>query len=81
MNGSVTATPEIATVSRCIFPGGKAVLMGYDRDGKEVFGLGVRTKNVVRWGMQGVQNGDFVWLMKAYVEWLQHDSGNDGTTP
>ena len=79
MIASVKTTPKIATVSRCIFPGGKAVLMGYDRDGKEVFGLGARTKNVVRWAMQGVQKGDTVRLLNAYVEWLQHDNGKDGT--
>ena len=71
MLGNVKATPKIAKVSRCIFPGGKAVLMGYDRDGKEVFGLGVKTKSVVKWAMRGVQKGDTVRLMNAYVEWLQ----------
>ena len=71
MLGNVKATPKIAKVSRCIFPGGKAVLMGYDRDGKEVFGIGVKTKSVVKWVLQGVQKGDTVRLMTAFVAWLQ----------
>ena len=45
--------------------------MGYDRDGKEVFGIGVKPTSVVKWAMQGVQKGDLARLLKAYVEWLQ----------
>ena len=71
MLGIVKATPKIANVSRCIFPGGKAVLAGHDRDNKFVFGIGVKTKSVVKWARQGVQKGDVVRLMNAYVEWLQ----------
>lgn len=71
MLGSVKTTPKIASVSRCIFPGGKAVLAGHDRDNKFVFGIGVKTKSVVKWAMRGVQKGDTVRLMIAYVEWLQ----------
>jgi hypothetical protein len=78
MLGNVKATPKIAKVSRCIFPGGKAVLMGYDRDGKEVFGIGVKPKSVVKWVMQGVQKGDVVRLMDAYVEWLQQQREGAG---
>ncbi len=71
MLGSVKSTPKIAKVSRCIFPGGKAVLVGHDRDNKFVFGIGVKTKSVVKWAMRGIQKGDTVRLMNAYVEWLQ----------
>jgi hypothetical protein len=62
---------KIADISRCIFPGGKAVLMGYDHDGKEVFGIGIKTKDVVAWARKGVCKGDSARLMLAYVEWLQ----------
>lgn len=68
---SVKNNSKIAQASRCIFPGGKAVLAGHDRDGKFVFGIGIKTKSVVRWAMQGVQKGDLARLMNAYVEWLQ----------
>ena len=71
MLGSVKTTPKIAKVSRCIFPGGKAVLAGHDRDNKFVFGIGVKTKSVVKWAIRGVQKGDVVRLMTAYAEWLQ----------
>ena len=87
MLGSVKTTPKIASVSRCIFPGGKAVLAGHDRDNKFVFGIGVKTKSVVKWAMKGVQKGDTVRLMIAYVEWLQEQrecaekiTGEEGTT-
>ena len=82
MLGNVKATPKIAKVSRCIFPGGKAVLAGHDRDNKFVFGIGVKTKSVVKWAMRGVQKGDVVRLMTAYVEWLQgQNTDQQGITP
>ena len=48
-----------------------AVLAGHDRDSKFVFGIGVKTKSVVKWAMRGVQKGETVQLMTAFVEWLQ----------
>jgi len=81
MLGNVKATPKIAKVSRCIFPGGKAVLAGHDRDNKFVFGIGVKTKSVVKWAMRGVQKGDTAGLMNAYVEWLHEQiTDQQGTT-
>ena len=81
MLGSVKTSPKIAKVSRCIFPGGKAVLAGHDRDNRFVFGIGVNTKSVVKWAMRGVQKGDIVRLMDAYVQWLQEQrTDRQGTT-
>ena len=74
MLGNVKPTPKIAKVSRCIFPAGKAVLAGHDRDNKFVFGIGVKTMSVVKWAMRGVQKGDTSRLMNAYVEWLQEQT-------
>jgi hypothetical protein len=58
----------IVKASRCIV-NGKAVLMGFDTQGKELFGIGVRTKSVVRWAMEGVSKADLKRLKKEYAEW------------
>jgi hypothetical protein len=75
MQDNVKKTQKIANVSRCIFPGGKAVLVGHDRENEFVFGLGVKTKSVLKWALRGVQKGDTVRLLNAYVEWLQDNRG------
>src|SRR5436190_1328036 len=62
------AVLPIVTASRCII-NGKAVLMGFDAQGKELFGIGVRTKSVVRWAMEGVSKADLKRLKKQYAEW------------
>lgn len=59
---------EIAKASRCII-GGKAVLMGFDAQDKELFGIGIQTKNVVRWAMAGVSKADLKRLKKEYADW------------
>lgn len=46
------------TVSRCIFPGGKAVLVAYDAQGQFLMGIGKNPPNVARWVMKGVTAAD-----------------------
>jgi len=65
---------EIVKASRCIFPGGKAVLMGYDANGKEVFGIGIKTKTVVRWCRAGVSRGDLKRLQREYAAWQKENN-------
>ncbi len=60
--------PTIVTASRCIIDS-KAVLMGFDAQGRELFGIGIHTKSVVRWAMQGVSKVDLKRLQKDYAEW------------
>ena len=59
---------NIVTASRCII-NGKAVLMGYDAQGKELFGIGIKAKSVVRWARQGLSSADLKRLKKEYTEW------------
>ncbi len=59
---------NIVTASRCII-NGKAVLMGYDAQGKELFGIGINAKSVVRWAREGVMKADLKRLKKEYAEW------------
>lgn len=63
---------DIVKAARCII-GGKAVLMGFDAQGRELFGIGVHTKSVVRWAMQGVSNADHKRLKKEYAEWREEN--------
>jgi len=63
---------RIAKAARCII-GGKAVLMGFDAQGRELFGIGVHTKSVVRWALQGVSNTDLKRLKRAYAEWKEEN--------
>jgi hypothetical protein len=58
---------NIAKASRCII-NGKAVLMGFDAQGKELFGIGIHTKSAVRWALQGVSKSDLKRLRKEYAE-------------
>jgi hypothetical protein len=58
---------DIVRASSCIIHG-KAVLMGYDAQDKELFGIGIRTKNVVRWAREGVSKADLKRLVKEYAE-------------
>jgi hypothetical protein len=64
--------PTIATASRCIIDS-KAVLMGYDAQDRELFGIGIRSKSVVRWAMQGVSKSDLKRLKKEYAEWQKEN--------
>jgi len=59
---------EIMKASRCII-NGKAVLMGYNSQDREVFGMGVRTKNIVRWAREGVSKADLKRLKEQFAEW------------
>ena len=59
---------NIVTASRCII-NGKAVLMGYDAQGKELFGIGIKAKSVVRWARQGVSIADLKRLRERFAEW------------
>lgn len=59
---------NIMKASRCIIHG-KAVLMGFDAQGKELFGIGVRTDNVVRWAREGVSKVDLKRLKTRFKEW------------
>ena len=59
---------NIVKASRCIIHG-KAVLMGFDAQDKELFGIGIRTKSVVRWAMAGVSKADLQRLKKEYADW------------
>lgn len=59
---------NIVKAARCII-GGKAVLMGFDAKGRELFGIGIHTKSVVRWALQGVSNADLKRLKKEYADW------------
>lgn len=59
---------NIVKASRCII-NGKAVLMGFDAEGRELFGIGVCTKSVVRWALQSVSKSDLMRLKKEYGEW------------
>ncbi len=59
---------SIVKASRCII-GGKAVLMGFDNQDKELFGIGIQAKNVVRWAMAGVSKADLQRLKKEYADW------------
>ena len=43
--------------------------MGYDAQGKELFGVGVRAKSIVRWAMEGVSKTDLKRLKKHFAEW------------
>ena len=63
---------NIVTASRCII-NGKAVLMGFDAQGKELFGIGIHTKNVVRWAMNGVAKSDLKRLKKEHAEWQREN--------
>jgi hypothetical protein len=58
---------KIVKAARCII-NGKAVLMGYDSQGKEVFGIGIRAKSIVRWAMQG-SRADLKRLRKEFAKW------------
>jgi hypothetical protein len=58
---------NIVKASRCII-NDKAVLMGYDADGKELFGIGIRAKSIVRWARQG-SRADLKRLVKEHAEW------------
>jgi hypothetical protein len=62
----------IVTASRCIIHG-KAVLMGFDAQGRELFGICIHTKSVVRWAMQGVSKSDLKRLRKEYAEWRREN--------
>ena len=57
---------RIVSTNRCIFPGPKAVLMGYDSDGKEAFGIPIKTKNIAAWTGQGTKRADLKRLRKDY---------------
>jgi len=62
----------IVKASRCIFPGGRFVLMGYNAEGREVFGLGHKAKNAssgIRWARSGSPEQDLAKVKKAYDEW------------
>lgn len=63
---------NIVKAARCII-NGKAVLMGFDAQGRELFGIGVHTKSVVRWAMQGVSKADLKRLKKEYAEWREEN--------
>ena len=69
---------SIVKASRCIIHG-KAVLMGFDAQDKELFGIGIHTKNVVRWAMAGVSKADLKRLKKEYAEW-QRESHEQNPT-
>jgi len=62
----------IVKVARCII-NCKAVLMGFDAQGKELLGIGVHTKNVVRWAREGVSKSDLKRLKKEYAEWQKEN--------
>lgn len=64
--------PTIVKASRCII-NSKAVLMGFDEQGRELFGIGVHAKSVVRWAMQGVSKADLKRLQKEYAEWQREN--------
>jgi hypothetical protein len=56
----------IVKATRCIFPGGKAVLMGYDKDDKEVFGRVIKTKSVSKWAREGSPAADLKRIKEDY---------------
>jgi len=62
----------IAYARRCIFPEGRFVLMGYNRAGKEVFGIGHKAKTPgsgIRWARSSSPKQDRERVQKAYDEW------------
>jgi hypothetical protein len=61
---------DIVKTSRCILPGGRFVVMGYDANDKEVFGLGTHPKNFLQWARSGGP-GDLRRVRKAFSEWLK----------
>lgn len=71
--GTLTvAAREIVKASRCIIQG-KAVLMGFDADGKEVFGRGAKPKNIPDWCRQG-SNADLKAIKADYAAYLRESS-------
>jgi hypothetical protein len=48
--------------------------MGYDCDGKEVFGIGVKTKNVVAWARRNVTQRERRHLIDQYNRYLSEES-------
>lgn len=59
----------IVKAARCIFPEGKAVLMGYNAEGKEVFGLGIKAQSAHKWASQGVSKADLERVKREYDKW------------
>ena len=59
---------DIVKASRCIIDG-KAVLMGYDAEDKELFGIGIKAKSVVRWAREGVSKADLKRLKERFAAW------------
>ena len=55
-------------VSRCIFPGGKAVLAAHDERGKFILGLVCHPRSVAKWARQGITRADEIRMNKALKE-------------
>ncbi len=59
---------SIVKSARC-FMNGKCVLMGYDKDGKMVFGIGCYPANSTQWVRNPLKK-DLVRLQKSYEKYL-----------
>lgn len=65
---------QIVKAARCILPGGRFALMGFDSAGKEVFGLGHRAKDAasgIRWVRAGTGRADLQRIQREYAAWLK----------
>lgn len=58
----------IVKAARCLI-NGKAVLMGYDKDNRELYGIGIDTKKPVAWACHGVSSTDLPRLQRDYANY------------
>lgn len=59
----------IVRAARCVGDGGKAVLVGYDSLGTNVFSVPVTTNNVAEWASQPDRRADLARVKKEYDQW------------
>lgn len=61
-------TKPIVRAARCLFPGGDAVLAGYDEDDRLVLGIKVETTPAWKWAAAGVTEADLKQLQQHQKE-------------